>query len=340
MLMAGSNISDSGDKLMKVKVDYLYHRIRCPKPEIATIVRLLRTIRDIDSNRYSHAKKQLPYFVCGTFQPPILRLENFAYIKHFVIEINNLDIQSVDIEEIKQKLSSCKNVTMIFVSPSEISLKILFTLSQRCYDIGLFSMFYTIYVRKFMEDNKLKFNPLTATASVTQACFISVDETAYYNPNAQPIDINLYIDTNNPVALFDTMREVRHAAHELKKTLPASSDKAETKDPSKESMLHIKEILLGAKSLVKDRKPMTDSKEVDSIVEGLKKFCADHTIIMTECIPLHHARKMRFTMDGQYSEIILYKSAKGYFIVQSPVGKVSKRLNSMTAEIINAYLTT
>lgn len=338
MLMAGRNISNPNDTLQKVKVEYLYHSIRNPKPEIASMLRLLRTIKDIDSSRYTHVKRQLPYFVCGIFSPPILAMENFAYIEHFVIELNNLAEHDVDTNELKQRLQSDPRVVLAFASPSQNSLKVLFSFCDRCHDIGLFSIFHTIFSRQFMEQYDIEYEVKTVATSVTLTSFISVDENAYYNPDAQPVDIKEFVNTDNPMKLFDAMREARHTAHEQQRSKPTINADTKDKDPSKETVMHIKEVLLGPQSLTKDCKPIIDSSDVDAVVEGIKSFCSDHDLTMTACITLLHARKLRFSMDGQHAEILLYKGAKGYFIVQSPVGNVSRNINRIAAEIINAYL--
>lgn len=337
MLMAGRNIRDVGDKLMKVKLDYLYHSIRNPKPEIATLIRLLRTVKDIDKNRYAHVKKQLPYFVCGTFTPPYRAMENFAYIEHFVIEISRLTEKGIDADALKQNLLKDKRVCLMFSSPSKDSIKILFILANRCYDIGVFSAFYNIFVKHFLNKHQIDADATTYNANVMQTCFISVDECAYYNAYAESVDIDEFFNMNDPVAVFDSIREVKVTIKEQKKENKVK-DEADNKDLSKETVLHIKEVLLGTNSVAHDKKPVTDVSEMDKLVEGIRVFAGDHGVEMTNIQNMLHARKMRFTMNGNNAEINLFKGSKGYFAVQSPVGNTSKRFSRIVIEIINAYL--
>ena len=79
MLSVGKNIASSADALAKMPVDYLYHSLRNPKPEISARVRQLRIVRHLDEKQYGLLKRTLPYVVCGMFNPPYRSINNFAY---------------------------------------------------------------------------------------------------------------------------------------------------------------------------------------------------------------------------------------------------------------------
>lgn len=338
MLMAGRNIRCSTDKLQKVKVEYLYHSIRNPKPEIATMLRLLRTIKDIDATRYSLVKKQLPYFTCATFAPPFLSLENFAYVEHFVIDIQNLEEKGIDIEELRRHLAQDNRAVLIFASPSRNGLKILFSLKERCYDNGIFNVFYNLFMKEFYEKHQLDMDILTTDTSVTEACFISVDEDAYYNSNAEPIDIDHYIAEENPAYLLDSMREMRHVAKENIK-MQKSQDKTQKEaDPGQETLLHIKEVLLGAKSVERDKKSRVESSAFEDLMPGLKQFVEDQGVEMKSVKRLLNARKVQFALGERIAEVNIFRGSKGFFAVQSPIGGNSKEFGKIALEIINAYL--
>lgn len=59
MIMAGSNITSSGDVLKKVQEEYLYNSIRHPKPDIDARMRQLRIVYNIDRKQYSSLKRTL-----------------------------------------------------------------------------------------------------------------------------------------------------------------------------------------------------------------------------------------------------------------------------------------
>ena len=70
MISIGKNITSSADMLQKVPVKYVYDCLRNPRPEIESAIRQLRIIREIDAKQYTALKRQLPYMVCGMFNPP------------------------------------------------------------------------------------------------------------------------------------------------------------------------------------------------------------------------------------------------------------------------------
>lgn len=339
MLMAGRNIRCSTDKLQKVKVEYLYHSIRNPKPEIATMLRLLRTIKDIDVTRYSLVKKKLPYFTCATFVPPYLSLENFAYIEHFLIDVQNLEEKGIDIEELRRHFAQDRRVVLAFSSPGKNALKVMFNLKERCYDNGVFNVFYNLFLKEFYEKNHLDMDILTTDTEVTDACFISVDEQAYYNPNAEPIDIDKYIAEENPAFLLDSMREMRHTAKENIKLNKSRVKPPEESDPSQETLLHIKEVLLGTKSVERDKKSHVDSGAFDDLMTGLKQFVEDQGVEIKSVKHLVNARKVQFALGDKIAEVNIFRGNKGFFAVQSPIGGNSKEFGRIVIEIINAYLT-
>lgn len=339
MLMAGRNIRCTTDKMQRVKVEYLYHSIRSPKPEIATMLRLLRTIKYIDNTRYSLVKKQLPYFTCATFVPPFLSLENFAYIEHFVIDVQNLEEKGMDIDKLRNHISQDSRVVLIYATPSKNGLKIMFSLKERCYDNGVFNVFYNLFLKEFFEKNHLDIDILTTDTDVTDVCFISVDEQAYYNPNAQPIDIDKYIEEENPTFLLDSMREMRHVAKENVKTLKSSQDKTQKEsDPTQETLLHIKEVLLGTKSVERDKKSCVDSGAFEDLMLGLKQFVEDQGVEMKSVKHLSNARKAQIVLEDKIAEVNIFRGNKGFFAVQSPTGGNSKEFGKIVLEIVNAYL--
>jgi putative ABC transport system permease protein len=67
MISYGTSIQSPSEQLQKVTIDYLYHTIKAPKPAVASHIRQLRIIRDLDGRRYSELKRQLPYFICVIF---------------------------------------------------------------------------------------------------------------------------------------------------------------------------------------------------------------------------------------------------------------------------------
>lgn len=207
MLSAGKNIQSSSDQLLKVNVEYLYHSIKNPKPEIAIKIKQLRIIRTLDPKKYSYLKKQLPYVVCGMFNPPFRRLENFVYIEHFIIDLDHLSDKGLSVEQVKQKLMKDGRLALMFVSPGADGVKLLYNLKERCTDAGIYSLFYRKFVKALSMEYNLQQVVDTVTNDVSRACFISMDEQAYFNPQAQVVDMEDFIDLEDTFSLFEENRK-------------------------------------------------------------------------------------------------------------------------------------
>ena len=57
----------------------------------------------MDKNGYSQLKRKLPYFVCGQFNPPFRRKENFAYTENFMLDFDHLSSKQLSLKEVREK---------------------------------------------------------------------------------------------------------------------------------------------------------------------------------------------------------------------------------------------
>ena len=128
MVYAGKQIVSSTDKLSKVSLDYLYNSIKKPKKEVEAKLRQLRIIKDIDKKRYGLLKKELPYLVCGAFNPPFRRIENFAYTEYFIVDIDHIVGKGLSVDKIRNDIEKDSRTVMSFLSPGEDGLKVMFKL--------------------------------------------------------------------------------------------------------------------------------------------------------------------------------------------------------------------
>lgn len=216
MLQAGKSVTQKDDLLKKVQPEYLFHAVVNPKPEIAAAIRQLRLLRTIDPKQYAFRKRQLPYVTCGIFNPPVRRTENFGWINHFILDLDHLESKNMLVSELKQKIVADTRVKLLFVSPGEDGVKIMFQLKQRCYDAALYSLFYRSFALSFAKQYQLEQVVDNLTRDVTRACFVSFDPEAYYNPGPELVDLESYVDRSNP---FD-VRELKHSLREQEKEIP------------------------------------------------------------------------------------------------------------------------
>ena len=223
MLQAGKSVTQINDPLVKIQVEYLYQAVKSPKPELEAEIRQLRMVKTIDAKRYTQLKKNLPYIVCGIFNPPVRRGENFAWISHFMLDFDHLAEKGVSVETLKATLSVDPNVKLMFISPGDDGLKVLFHLSEKCYDRGKYSLFYKLFSKKFASQYNLDQVIDSSTSDVTRACFMSVDPKAFYNPDALPVEIKNYLD-------FDNMDQVKEISSMLKQEEKQKTKEDETEE--------------------------------------------------------------------------------------------------------------
>lgn len=336
MLSFGMNITSSADALNRVKVDYLYHSLRNPKPEIVSQMNQLRIIRDIDAKQYSVLKRQLPYVVCGMFNPPYRRTENFAYTEYFIMDIDHIYEKGLDVTQIKERLKADPRVLLCFLSPSEDGLKVLFRLKERCYDAGLYSLFYKAFLKDFSLHYGLDQVIDERTSDVCRACFVSIDAEAYYNPNAESVDMDFYLPKDNVGMLFDLKASL---AKEAKEQAAMVEKEEHSVDPDADVMQRVK-ALLNPKAVAKQKPAPYVPQRLDEIMEDLKLYVEQTGVILYEIQDIQYGKKLRFRMGQKLAEVNLFYGRRGFSVVQTPRGGTSAELNEMMVQLVNSFIDT
>lgn len=336
MLSVGSNIISSADALNKVKVDYLYHSLRNPKPEIVSRMNQLRIIRNLDTKQYSMLKRQLPYVVCGMFNPPYRRTENFAYTEYFILDIDHIYDKGLDIAAIKERLKADPRVMLCFLSPSEDGLKVLFHLKERCYDAGLYSLFYKAFLKDFSIHYGLEQVIDERTSDVCRACFISIDADAYYNPEAETVDMNFYLPKDDVSMLFDLKASL---AKEVKEQASAAEKEERSIDPDADVMQRVK-ALLNPKATAKQKPAPYVPQRLDDIMDELKHYVEETGVQLYEVVNIQYGKKLRFRMGQKLAEVNLFYGKRGFSVVQTPRGGTSAELNELMVQLVNGFIET
>lgn len=333
MILFGHNITAPNDPLVKVPVANVYHALKNPKPETQAQIRQLRLVRTLDAKRYSVLKRQLPYLVCGVFAPPFRRSENFAYIEYFMLDIDHITDKQLSVSDLKNRMMQDGRVVLCFVSPSEDGLKILFRLSERCYDKGLFSLFYKAFAQQFARQYQIEQVIDKQTCDVTRACFVSYDSEAYFNPEAEKVSLSSYISTDNPMAMFDLK-------HELEKKTENTQP-----EPSKEPRLDIDadilrniKAILNPKAAQKPEKPVFVPEQLNEIMDDLRNCIAQTGVEVTEVVNISYGKKIRMRTRMRQAEVNLFYGKRGFSVVKSPRTGTDPELNELMAGMIQAFV--
>lgn len=334
MIQTGQNITKADDALTKVQTDYLFHQIQSPKQEILSKIRQLRIIKSIDIKQFTLLKKQLPYVVCGIFNPPFRRTENFGYIESFIVDLDHFSGNNKDLAIARKEIEQDPRTLLSFISPSEDGLKLMFRLKEKCYDAGKYSLFYKCFIRSFALQYHLDQLIDARTSDVTRACFVSYDEAVYYNEVAEPIDMSQYLDFENPASISEIKAELEHIEKDKQKE--EIKEKGPV-DPDNESMLFIRS-KLNPKLKKLDERPVFVPIILNDIMEDLQVYMTDLSFTLLEVKDIQYGKKLRFSLGNKQSEINLFYGKRGFSVVQSPKTGTSFELNQLSADCISNYL--
>lgn len=329
MILYGKNITAHNDPLDKLSIEMLYRAIRCPKPESIALIRQLRIVKDISQQSYSQQKRRLPYIVCGSFNPPYRRTENFASIQHFIIDLDHLEDKEVNIDNLKQRLAADSRVLLCFTSPSGDGLKIMFRLKERCCDSGLYNIFYRHFATAFGKQYGIEQVVDSRTCDVTRACFFSYDPATYYNPQADPIDLTQYIDTASTIDLFH-----------FKKEQAAQPTQPSSKELPQDVIGNIKNILNIANRQKKAKAEAFVPEQLNDIMDSLQQYLTDAGVTITDIKNIQYGKKIQCRLAGKQTETNLFYGKRGFSVVISPRSGTDPEANELVSQLILSYIYT
>ena len=333
MIMFGTNIQAADDPLRKMQESELYNCIAHPEAYVEAKIRQLRIAYQIAPKQYAEQKRTLPYVVCGIFNPPYRNTENFGYTECFIIDIDHLSSKGLTIDAVKARIGNDERILMSFASPSEDGVKVMFRLRERCYDAGLFSIFYKVFLRRFSEQYQLEQVADKRTSDVTRACFLSVDSEAYFNNDCEPIDMHLYVQPSDSLAMFDLMAKQKIEEKEL----PTDDEKITVSEPDKEILERIKQCLNLAKP-IKNKPEAFVPDQLNMIIDDLIVYIQDTGLVVTEIIDIQYGKKIRISMGIKKAEVNVFFGRRGFSVVKSPRSGTNVELNDLAAQLIQSFI--
>lgn len=333
MIMAGMSIQTTDDRLVKVQEEYLYHSIVNPKPHIAATIRQLRIVYGMDAAGYSQLKRQLPYVVCGMFTPAVRRTENFAYTEAFILDFDHLGAKQIALEDARRRICADERVMLCFASPSEDGLKVLFRLSERCYDRGLYSIFYKEFARAFAIQMGLDQVVDGRTSDVTRACFVSHDPRAHFNPDAVRVDMSTYASADDPLTTLAVKAEQTQRERMARKEEPKEPRHHE---PTDEVMAAIRQRLKPGSS-PKERLVVVPER-LNELIDPLKEYIGEVGLQVSEVVNIQYAKKIRARLGTKSAEVNLFLGKRGFSVVISPRRGTDDELNQLLADVIRSFL--
>lgn len=333
----GTNLVSANERMTSISLIELYERIVHANSAFTNQIEVLRSIYKMDGNKYTLTKKFLPYFVCAHFEPGVRRLENFTSTTSFVLDIDNIDEDTISMDELRNKLDKDGRIAMMFTSPSGNGLKLLFRLDKPCLDYNVYSSFYKQFASEFAKEHHLEAFVDLKTNDVTRACFLSADPQATLNTTATPINWEDYVNLES-VDIF--VREAQVSTINLEPTTDCTLPQVGNIEPDQETMTKIRERLElnNKKRLPVAARPIYVPEEVSNILDNLKSSVEETGVELYDTRKIQYGMKLMFKTKQLRAEINLFYGHRGYSVVESPKRGTSLELNSMMAQLVNDYV--
>lgn len=338
MFSVGSNVRNNSEPLKKVTSEYLFNALRSPKPEFLSRIRQLRIVRQINESQYVQLKQQLPYFVCASFNPPFRNTKNFAFTEYFIMDIDHICEKGLILDDLRRKIESDSRTMMCFLSPGEDGLKVIMKLKDRCYDAGVYSVFYKKFVYEFSLQYDLQQVLDIRTSDVTRACFMSVDSSAYYNPDAEPVDMAEIIDMEDSSVLLMQKKEVEESMSALTDIADSSSNAVEVREPDDDAMERIRGLLNMKTKKVSVERPVFVPAILDTIQGELSNYVRDIGFMVSDIINIQYGKKIRAKLGLKNAEINLFYGKRGFSVAVSPKTGTDGTLNVLLADTVRAFI--
>ncbi len=339
MIMAGKSVTLAGDQLYALSLERMYLGLTQPKGNLIDLLQQLRSLKTIDINGYRKAKTQLPYVVGGNFRPALRRKENFVFTEHFIIDIDHLSSKQLTPNEIKYLLKDDNRVAILFTSPGNDGVKVIFNLKDRIHDAGYYSAFYKIFAAKFAVQYGLQGTVDLVTCDVSRCCFMSYDPDAVYNANAELIDATFYLDQNSLEGSFmanTVVKEYEKITKDQEQIL-GIPDK-QIQDLGEDVFWRIKEKLNPA---LAKRPPKTKNfiqpQALTNALPALNDALNEMGFTIAETNMIQYGRQLKLSSGQYWAEVNLFYGKQGFKAVQTTKTGSNKQLAELATQAIQLY---
>ncbi|MCF8229535.1 MAG: virulence protein E [Bacteroidales bacterium] len=327
MITFGRNITQKNDPLQKIEPERFYRLLKNPPEGLRSQIKQLRTVLSLDQGKYRTLKTKLPYVCCGIFNPPYRLTANFASASHFILDIDHLKEKELEADTLKQKLSEDSRVHLIFVSPGKDGLKILFRMDRKCFDHAKYSIFYKVFAHAFSKQYELQQVIDTRTSDVTRACFVSYDPDAIFNPLADKVNMEAFVDFNNETQV----KEAQNLIKEENKEQPGTPDNKP--EISGDILQEIKQ-KLNPNLKKKAEKQIYVPEELNAIIEKVRQKLGEYQIEILDIQNIHYGKKFKCKLQEHLAEVNVFYGRKGYSVVKSPKRGTNAELNDIVHKLL------
>lgn len=331
MLMYGQQITKADEIMQKKAVEQLYQAISKPNEALRANIERLRIVQTIDLLKYRQLKTTLPYFVCGIFNKGVRRTENFAQISYFVVDFDHVKDKGYDLFDLQKKFAFDNRVVLMFVSPGNDGLKIMFKLSEPVFDAVKFKIFYKTFVAALSKQYNVEQILDAKTCDVTRACFLSYDENAIFNPEAELVNLSEYVD-------FQDFEQIRNIQKDLQSEKKEEKERlvGEKQEVTEDILQQIKKTL--NPKAVKREKMVYVPEELNLIMDGLSQTLDSHLIKIVSIENIQYGKKIKVAAIHIWAELNLFYGKKGFTVVRTAKTGSNVDLGEMAKMAMEQFL--
>ncbi len=331
-LQYGSRITRPDDPLQKVSLERLHQGLTRPKAALRTQIERLRLVRSVDARQYARLKRELPYFVAAHFYPPYRRRENFSAIRHFVVDLDHFESAGLDRQTVRERLQKDARTLLLFTSPGGDGLKLLFQLTEKCFDPGIYSLFYKAFLQQLALEYGLEKVVDAATHDVARACFLSYDPRAYLNLTAEPVVLDAYFDRQDP----DATARIHRAHQALAGEKPGAA--RPTREPPADEVLTAIKKRLNPNFRPRKKRDAYTPPELESIIPRIRERLAEAGISLRSAEPIHYGKKLVVAAGDHWAEINIFFGKRGFSVVKTTKSGSREELAELAYQLLHELL--
>ena len=341
MFMYGNQLTQPNEVLRKINVESLYKEIAQPHGKLFDQIKQLRSVKLMDEKQYKKLKVILPYFVCGVFSPTIRKKEHFAYTDYFVVDIDNINRNQQDIVSIKNKLKQDDNIALLFTSPGNDGLKVVFQLAKRINDANYYTYFYKQFCIKLAEQYQLHGLIDIKTNDVSRCCFLSFDDGAHFNPLPSGVNPDQYVHSKD----LDDIFEVKKSEQVYQKKVETLTQEGVLSQASTDTASFLSDdILERIKSRInpqlrpKVAKYYYVPKELDEAWGSIEQKLIEAEMVVESNRTISYGRQIKIKAGKYWCEMNIFYGKKGFTVVKTTKTGSNEELAKMCQQYLQVFL--
>ncbi|RZS97135.1 CRISPR-associated primase-polymerase type B [Cecembia calidifontis] len=338
MIRLGKHITQTGDQLQDISIEKFHKALINPEGEVASLQRRLQAIRAMDPAQYRRLKTTLPYVVCAQFHPKVRRKENFLYADRFLIDIDHISENGLEIGQLREKLQKDKRVELLFASPSGDGLKVLFKIDPKISDPAYYALFYKAFCIQLNQEYQLGAALDHKTHDVSRCCFVSFDPQAYYNPNAVHLHPEAFVAKDS---LFEMeqiekkAKEIEKQHREVIKELPRD-EKTNTGQDIPDGVLAFIKEKTGQKLKKPTEKHYEQPEELEWVMDKLHNYLKEINAEIEEVKPIAYGRQVKIRSGTIWAEVNVFFGKRGVSVVGTTKTGSHKEFGKTLTEFLKA----